>query len=438
MLDEARILISREAEAAVLGACLLDPKAVDTCSAVLGVSDFYHEPARIVWEIVTELHNEGRPVDMVTVMEVMQSRSQLEKIGGPSGLAALTVHVGDVTNVEAYARIVKDKSLRRAMVRAVNETLADANGNGETSEILALAQERLLAISEARADDFELAGQNWQADFDILKAASEGGRPIGYPTGLASWDRVMGGILPGKVYVLGGRPGEGKSALALTFAMALARAKTPVAFFSTEMDKAMIRNRMAAGEGELDGFQIEQGRLTAEHLEIYKSVMLRWGALPLHVFHDPNLQLVRLLALARVAVSRLRVRALFVDYMQMVEDDSRQHGTSAAELGFICKRLAQFARSHRIAVIEVSQLRRAVRESDKDRAPRIEELKESGGLEEAADVVALLHSTEQQKREQRERQYGPVTCAIAKHRGGPVSEIELSFAGRHLKFFSEA
>jgi replicative DNA helicase len=89
-------------------------------------------------------------------------------------------------------------------------------------------------------------------------------------------------------------------------------------------------------------------------------------------------------------------------------------------------------------VIEVSQLRRAVRESDKDRAPRIEELKESGGLEEAADVVALLHSTEQQKREQRERQYGPVTCAIAKHRGGPVSEIELSFAGRHLKFFSEA
>jgi replicative DNA helicase len=427
----------RDAEAAVLGSCLLEKAAIEISEPLLKADDFYIPGHRDVWACITELNAENRAVDVVTVQALLAARGRLEVVGGPMALLELMDKVASTSNVEAYARLVRERSqLRRMLVALHTSTLDIYDRQEHASAVIDATSDRVLAVTEARTIDFELIGAGWQDDFDMLRASSTGTAPMGMPSGLASLDRLLGGIVPKKTMVIGGKTGEGKSTLAINLADNLTRAGIPAAFFSLEMDKLMIRNRIVAARAEIDGFAIERGRMSNLELEKYHAIMTALGKQPLHLFYEPQLQLQQFLALARVAVSRLGCKAIFIDYMQLLDDDSRRYATDAAKLSFICRRIAQFGRTHKVAIIEAAMLKRDEGPRTKDLPPRLADLKESGGLEENADVVLLLHTAEEDKKHRSSSMNIPVSCHIAKHRGGDTGQIELTLTARYLKFGS--
>ncbi len=425
----------RDAEAAVLGSCLLEKAAIEISEPLLKADDFYVPAHRSVWACLTELNADGKPADLVTVQALLQARGQLDALGGAFGLAELGDRVAAVSNVEAYARLVREKSQLRRMLAALAISTQDIYERQEyASAVIDATSERVLAVTEARTIDFQLLGVGWEPEFQMLKDSSEGRKPVGFSSGLAGLDRLLGGIVPKKTIVIGGKTGEGKSALAINLADNLTRDGIPAAFFSLEMDNLMIRNRIVAARASIDGFSIERGRMTTAEVDRYRDTMQGLAKQPLHLFYESELQLQQFLALARVAVSRLGCKAIFIDYMQLLDDDSRRFGTDAAKMSFICRRIAQFGRAHKVAIIEAAMLKRG--EAQKDLPPRLADLKESGGLEENADVVLLLHTSEDDKKQRGSKLHVPVDCQIAKHRGGDTGRIELQFTGRYLKFES--
>ena len=427
----------RDAEAAVLGSCLLEKMAIEISEPLLRADDFYVPAHRDVWVCIVELNGENRPVDMVTVQAMLQARGRLEFVGGPSALVELLDRTAAAANVEAYARLVRERSQLRRMLTALHASMLDIYDRQEyASAVIDATSERVLAVTEARTIDFELVGTGWEEDFAALKASSNGTAPVGMSSGLAGLDRLIGGIVPKKTMVIGGKTGEGKSTLAINLADNLSRSGIPCAVFSLEMDKLMMRNRIVAARAGIDGFVIERGRMSNLELEKYEATMRSLDKQPLHLFYEPELQLQQLLALARVAVSRLGCKAIFIDYMQLLDDDSRRYATDAAKLSFICRRIAQFGRAHKVAIIEAAMLKRDEGPRTKDLPPRLADLKESGGLEENADVVLLLHTSEDDKKQRNSRIHTPVTCHIAKHRGGETGQIELALAARYLRFES--
>lgn len=422
---------SLEAEAAVLGAAMMDPVALHMAIQILHESDFYRGSHRLIFRAMQDLLQREKEVDLITVMDCLQASGNLEAAGGPMGLASLSEKVASATNVESYARIVKEKSKLRKLIKVCEDSTKDAfNRQEESSLVIDTAMSKILSIAEASEDDFEHAGSGWEADFAEMEETSIKGQRRGYPIRLQGWNNKIGGIIPGKVYVIGARPGTGKSALALNMASDLVSLKVPTAFFSLEMDKNQMRNRIVAASADVDGWKIEQGFMNTSELSSYRQVMRDLKGKPLHFYYDPGLTLVRLMALMRVAVLRFRVKAIFIDYLQMLSDDSQKHSTPAQEMTHIARTLARFARSQKVAIIEAAQLNRD--NSKMDREPRKADLKESGGIEEAADVICLLHEVD---RDQHEGQpIIPVKFIYDKHRGGPTGQQTMQYVRRFLRF----
>lgn len=422
-----------DAEAAALGACLFgEADVVDRVLVGLVAADFFKMAHQRVYDAITALRGDGAVIDLVSLQAKLQDTGHLVSAGGPVALAQLMERVATVTNVDAYIQIVKEKAQLRRLIAAAAQISQDAYARqNQSAEVIDAAGERILAVAEGRAAAFEAIGAGWEPHFEDLARSSRGERALGLVTGLKGWDRVLGGIIPGKVYVIGARPGEGKSTLALNLATGLAGRNTPSAFFSLEMDKEQIRDRLVAAAAEIDGSKIERGAMDAAEMDLYQGVMKTIHRYPLHLYHDPYMQLQQLLALARVAVSKMRCKVLFVDYMQMLHDDSRRFTSHAQELTEICRRLAAFARAHHVAVVEVAQVNRDLKEGEE---PKVSHLKDSGGIEEAADVVALLYDKKEEKYQGQVRV--PVELIFGKNRGGDRGRIELNHTRSFLRFDS--
>ena len=419
-----------DAEAAALGACFFgEPEVVDKVLLALTAPEFYRPAHQAVFTAVQELRGAGAVVDLVTVQGHLQAAGLLERAGGPLALVDLMGKTSSTSNVEAYVGMVKDAARLRQLLGAVQQIQGAIYGRaGSVADIIDGAGEAVAAVAEGRAVDFERIGEGWQGHFDDLVASSTGRKRLGLPTPWDGWNRILGGIIPGKVYVIGAIPGEGKSTLALNIADHLANQNHPCAFFSLEMDKAQIRDRLVASKAEIEGGKIERGAMNEEEMDLYAGAMKAIARNPLHLYHDPYMNLQRLLALARVAVSKLRCRVLFVDYLQMLHDDSQRFGSYAQELSNICMRLAAFARAHQVAIVEVAQLNRDLKGDE----PKVWHLKDSGGIEAAADVVALLH-------DKKDKDYAgqavvPVQLIFGKNRGGDRGRLELQHHRPFLRF----
>ena len=419
------------AEAAILGACLLVPSALSAVMVRVRRDDFYRGANRKVFSAISDLYNQSLPVDLVTVQEWLSSHGDLEAVGGTIYLVELTDKVASSSNVEAYAQLVREKAQLRQLLVACRETMKDLFERQEqTSEVLDAAAERILSVSDVRSADFEGVGVGWEADFELLERSSRGEKPFALKTPLDGWNRILGGIIPGKVYVVGGRPGDGKSALCLNLASAIAQGGTPTVFFSLEMDKLQMRNRIVAAEADIDGSNIEIGKMTEDELLLYKATMRMIHARALYFYHDPYLELNQLLSLARVAISKMSAKIFVIDYLQLVRDTSRRYGSKAEETTEVCRRIAAFARAHNVAIIEAAQINRDVKEEE----PKVRHLKDSGGIEEGADVVALLYDEGDSKYSGQPQV--PITLIIGKNRGGTTGRFEMQFTRRFLRFES--
>ncbi len=420
-----------EAESAVLGAMMMDPLALNICFGILIETDFFKSAHRLTFQACQELTQKGRPVDLTTVLEYLNSHGQLEAAGGPVGLAGHSERTAAATNVESYATIVKNKSKLRQLITACAQVTQDAyQRQEESSLVIDGAMARVMEISQAQESDFEMAGANWEADYQELEKVSISGQRRGYPLSLQRWNEVVGGIIPGKVYVIGAQPGTGKSALCLNIACDMAAQSVPTALFSLEMDNFQMRNRIVAGRANVDGWSIEQGKMTTQELQQYKWTMQQMKGKPLYFHHDRSMSLLQLLSRARLAVMRFGVKVIILDYIQMLSDESKRHATKAAEYAHIARELARFADKNKVAMIEAAQLNRDL--SKTDREPRKTDLKESAGFEENADVVCLMHEVD------RDQHIGqpiiPVKLIFDKHRGGPIGSPQVNYVRRFLRF----
>ena len=432
MADQLQVRIpphSAEAEESVLGALLLDKDAIIAVAQFLESRDFYDEKLAEIYECSLELYEERVPTDVLTVAERLKKRKMLKKIGGARYLAELANKVPTAAHVEHYGRIVKDAATKRSLMTAASKlvelSLDDSLAANELldraeSEVFALTQKHLTQtftpVREALAESFDR--------LDELHKQAEGLR--GVPTGFKDIDDTLAGMQRSNLLILAARPGIGKTSLVLNIAQNLAvNLKRPVGFFSLEMSREELVDRLLVAQADIDAWKLKTGKLSEEDFTKLSNAMGELAEAPLYIDDTPALSILEMRTKARRLQVESGVELIIVDYLQLAR--SRQLENRVQEVTEISQGLKNLARELKIPILAVSQLSRAVEQRGTKR-PQLADLRESGALEQDADVVMFIWREDEGKIEN-------VTLDVAKHRNGPLRSLKLFFKGDRIKFY---
>ena len=420
---------SNEAEESVLGALLLDRDAVIAVAQFLKSEDFYDERHREIYECAIVLFEERVPIDVLTVSERLKKRKTLKQIGGASYLADLANKVPTAAHVEHYGKIVKDAAIKRALMASASRILELSLDEGlaseelmdkAESEIFALTQRHLAqtftAIRDALAESFDR--------LDELHKQEEGLR--GVPSGFKDIDDTLAGMQRSNLLILAARPGVGKTSLALNIAQNLAvKYKRPVGFFSLEMSKEELVDRLLVAQADIDAWRLKTGKLTEDDFTKLSNAMGELAEAPLYIDDTPALSILEMRTKARRLQVEVGIDLLVVDYLQLAR--SRQLENRVQEVSEISQGLKNLARELKIPILAISQLSRAV-EQRGTRKPQLADLRESGSIEQDSDVVMFLWREDEDNTEK-------IILDVAKHRNGPLRSINLFFKGDRIKFY---
>jgi replicative DNA helicase len=425
-----------EAEESVLGAMLLSPTAVGTVSEILDASDFYRESHSRVYLAALGLWAKGEPVDAITLANELDERGQLEDIGGPARVAELAALVPSTSNVEHYARIVKEMATLRGLVRAGQEiTRLGQDRPGEVHDLVDRAEQIVFELGQQRVtSDFSHIEILLKESFERITQLYEAGVEVtGIPTGYRELDLLTSGFQPGNLVILAARPSMGKSSLSHGIATNLAvRHEVPVALFTPEMSKAEVTQRMMCGEAKVESQRLRSGRLAPDDWPRLTAACDRLMKAPIYVDDTGSTTIMELRSKARRLKSREpSLGLIIVDYLQLMTS-----GVSAEnrvqEVSQISRALKILARDLDVPILALSQLSRAV-EQRHDKRPILSDLRESGSLEQDADLVFFVYRDEYYLGEESEQQ-GVAEVILAKHRNGPTGTVKLSFLRRYAKF----
>ena len=421
---------SAEGEESVLGALLLDRDAVIAVAQFLKSEDFYDPRHREIYECAIALFEERVPIDVLTVSERLKKRKTLKQVGGASYLAELANKVPTAAHVEHYGKIVKDSAIKRALMSSAGRILDLSMDEGlaaeelmdkAESEIFALTQRHLAqtftAIREALAESFDR--------LDELHKQEEGLR--GVPTGFKDLDDTLAGMQKSNLLILASRPGIGKTSLALNISQNLAvKYKRPVGFFSLEMSKEELVDRLLVAQADIDAWRLKTGKLTEDDFTKLSNAMGELAEAPLYIDDTPALSILEMRTKARRLQVEAGIDLLVVDYLQLAR--SRQLENRVQEVSEISQGLKNLARELKIPILAISQLSRAVEQRGGQKKPQLADLRESGSIEQDADVVMFLWREEEENTEN-------INLDIAKHRNGPLKSINLFFKGDRIKFY---
>ncbi len=432
-----------EAEQAVLGAMLIDKEAIAKASEVLTSSDFYREAHRVIFNAMLELYNKNEAVDMVTVTEILKRDNKLEDIGGLAYITSLANVVLTAANVKYHADIVAEKSVLRQLVRVSTEIAAMGyEANEDVGTLLDTAESRILEISnrKKKADFTPINDVLMESVQNIEKLINNKGGLTGLPSGFADLDKLTSGLHPSDFIILAARPSMGKTALALNIVQNVAlRAHKKiggeprsVAFFSLEMSKEQLVNRMLCAEAGIDSQRLRVGEMGDKDWDAL------WGACDLmskakiYIDDTAGITVMDMRSRARRLKAEHGLDLIVVDYLQLMQGSGKRNnsGDRQQEVSEISRSLKALARELDVPVLALSQLSRSV-EARQVKRPMLSDLRESGSLEQDADIVAFLY---------REDYYNPETenkhteLIIAKHRNGPVDTVNLFFHKQFTKF----
>ncbi len=432
---------SIEAESSVLGGLLLDNSAWDRVGDLLVNVDFYRYEHQLIYGAIGALTNASKPADVVTVFEQLQSQGKADAAGGLPYLNALAQYVPSAANVRRYAEIVRERSILRKLVATSDEIATRAfNPQGQAvSAILDEAEQKILLIGEQGSrmkQGFQRMEDLVVSLLDRVEEMSRNPNDItGVPTGFVDLDRQTSGLQAGDLIVLAARPSMGKTALAINIAEHVAlNEQLPVAVFSMEMGAAQLAVRMVGSIGRIDQGRLRTGRLTEEEWPRLTEAIERLRNVALHIDETPGLTVSELRANARRLARQCgKLGLIVVDYLQLMSVSSGMSDENrATAIGEISRGLKMLAKELQCPVIALSQLSRGV-ESRTDKRPMMSDLRESGAIEQDADVVMFIYRDEYYTKEAC-KEPGVAEVIISKQRNGPTGTTKLTFVAKHTKF----
>lgn len=418
-----------DAEKSVLAAILIDKDAIIKASEILKPESFYSKAHQAIFEAMLELYDKRMTIDVITLKDQLTKDKKIRTVGGVSGISQLSNLLSTAANVENYASMVKEKYVKRELISLSNEVGNLAfDESKEVNEILDSAEQRVMSISQTHARrDFLPIKQTLVESFDRLdELQKSGGELRGLSTGFADLDRMTAGLQKSNLIILAARPGTGKTAFAVNIAQyATILAKKKVGFFSLEMSREELVDRLLVGQADIDAWKLKTGRLSQEDFLKISDAMGVLAESKLFIDDTPGLSIYEMRTKARRLMMEQNIDLLVVDYLQLAHGQNRENRVQ--EVGEISQGLKNIARELKIPVLALAQLSRAV-EQRGEKAPQLSDLRESGSIEQDADVVMFLYRKDDDLRES-------VTLKIAKHRNGGLGDIELYFRGDRVKFF---
>ena len=424
-----------EAEESVLGAMLLSPVAVGTVSEILDASDFYRESHAKMYRAALALWSKGEPVDAITLVNELDERAELDAAGGQARDAELAALVPAASNVEHYARIVKEMATLRGLIRAGQEIVRlGQEREGEVTDLVDRAEQIVFELGQQReSSDFSHIEKLLKESFERITHLYEAGAEItGVPSGYRELDLMTSGFQPGNLIILAARPSMGKSGLGLCIAANLGvRHQTPVALFTLEMSKAEVTQRMMCSEAKVESQRLRTGRLAPDDWPRLTAACDRLMKAPIWVDDAGATSIMELRSKARRLKSREPGLGLIVvDYLQLMASD-RNVESRVQEVSQISRALKVLARELEVPILAMSQLSRAV-EQRHDKRPILSDLRESGSIEQDADLVMFVYRDEYYNEDT--DQQGLAEGILSKHRNGPTGTEKLSFLKRYAKF----
>jgi replicative DNA helicase len=423
-----------QAEKSLLGAILIDKDAVVDVVEFLRPEHFYQEANARIFASMLSLFERHDPIDIVTITAELKKAGYLDKVGGANYLTELLNIVPTSAHAENYGRLIQDNYLRRSLISSGAKITEEAfKEEGDVKKILDLAESEIFSISQYhRRQDFIAIKDALAESFDRLdELHKKAGGLRGVPTGFMDLDNRLAGMQASNLLILAARPGQGKTALVLNIAQHVTvEQKIPIGFFSLEMSKEEIVDRLLVAQADVDAWRLKTGKLTDEDFSKLSTAMGELAEAPLFIDDTPGANILEIRTKARRLQVQQNIALLIVDYLQLI-DAGRRFDNRVQEVSLISASLKNLARELKIPVLAVSQLSRAV-EARGTKVPQLADLRESGAIEQDADVVMFLY------REEEPQNWGEqilTKLLIAKHRNGPLGEIDLLFRGDRIKFF---
>jgi replicative DNA helicase len=433
-----------ELEEAVLGALMLEKNALTAVIDILHAECFYSDAHQKIFKAIQTLFTNTKPIDMLTVIEQLKAQGDLEAVGGPHYITRLTMRVASAANIEYHARIILQKYIQRELIRISSETIHDAyEDTNDVLDLLDRAEQNLFSITETnvRRKYMDMAMLVKKAVSEIEVASNNKQQVIGVPSGFTDLDRITLGWQKSDLIIIAARPAMGKTSFVLSLTRnAAVRFKKPVAFFSLEMSASQLVNRLIASESEISSDKLRRGDLATHEWEQLHAKIAEISNAPIYIDDTPALSVFEFRAKCRRLKAEHNIELVVVDYLQlMVSGNDSRNGTREQEISYISRSLKSIAKELEIPVIALSQLSRAVEARKESKKPILSDLRESGAIEQDADMVLFIYRPEYHGFDVDENgnpTRGLAQIIIAKNRNGSIGEVNLKFI-EHLTRFAD-
>lgn len=426
-----------EAEQSVIGAVFLEPQALITASEIVIADDFYHIAHQKIFQTMLNLSDQGKAIDLVTVTEELSAKKELEDIGGLSYITELASAVPTAANIAHYAKIVEEKAILRRLIRVASKIADDGyTREDEVEVLLAEAEKKMLEVSNRKnAGDFKHVKDVLVQTFDnIEQLQSRDGDVTGIPTGFRDLDKMTAGFQRNDLIIVAARPSVGKTAFALNVAQSVAvKARENVAIFSLEMGADQLVMRMLCAEGNIDAQRLRTGALETED---WSKLTMAMGSLSnsgIYIDDSPGVRMTDIRAKCRRLAKESGLGMILIDYLQLILGSGKPGENRQQEVSEISRSLKGLARELKVPVIALSQLSRGV-EQRQDKRPMMSDLRESGSIEQDADIVAFLYRDDYYDKESESKDI--IEIIIAKQRNGPTGTVSLAFRKEYNKFLN--
>lgn len=432
-----------EFEEAVLGAMLLDRDAVTTVIEILKPESFYTEQHQVIFEAMAQLFNESKAIDLLTVTERLRAIGKLEMAGGPYYLTELTSKVGSSAHVEIHARVIAEKYIMRELIKISNQVIKDAyDETTDVFDLLDTAEQNLFSITENHLKSSYSSMSNLlsQAIKEIEKLGENDEQITGVGSGFSDLDRVTAGWQPSDLIIVAARPGMGKTSFTLSLARnAAVMYNKPVAFFSLEMSSIQLVNRLISAETELESEKLRKGNLKPFEWTQLTTKVAALAEAPIFIDDTPGINIFELRAKCRRLKMQHDIQLIVIDYLQLMSGNASENKNSnrEQEISTISRSLKSIAKELSVPIIALSQLNRSVETRGGDKRPQLSDLRESGAIEQDADMVTFIYRPEyyqiMQDAEGNSTE-GIAEIILAKHRNGALSTVPLRFISKYTRF----